>query len=94
MRTIRSASDVIERIAGARPITCPWRTYEDPLVADVIHLRSKAKAKALTTRRDIPQRTLDALAAFESAMNACRHEKHALDRKKRDAENNKNKAKR
>ena len=93
MAQIEGISTVMDKVVGSKPVTCPWRTYNDPLLIDVMQLRAKAKAKALTTRRDIPQRTLDALAAFESANNACRYEKMERDRKAREAESAKNKPK-
>jgi len=30
--------DVIERQTGARPPTCPWKAFEDPVVRDTLEL--------------------------------------------------------
>jgi hypothetical protein len=33
---VRRHLDVIRRVTGSRPHTCPWRAYSDPLVAEVM----------------------------------------------------------
>ncbi|MBK8173191.1 MAG: hypothetical protein IPK60_23050 [Sandaracinaceae bacterium] len=78
-------------VTKARPQTCPWRAYEQPIVADVLSIRAKQRAKTLTAKTDLPQRTLDAVTAFETALSACRHEIAERDRKQREAEERKTK---
>lgn len=34
--SVRASLGMIERIAGHRPPTCPWRAFSDPLVREVL----------------------------------------------------------
>lgn len=81
---------MIEKVCGARPRTCPWNVFKQPIVRETMALRSAIKARALPSKRSVPRRLLQALTFYEGAVRAARADKMERDRKRREDERNKN----
>lgn len=64
--------DVIESIAGARPYSCPWRAYFDPLVIEAMRIASFIESGNLAAFRneDMPAVLDDAVSAYWAALQS------------------------
>jgi hypothetical protein len=69
---VRASLDVIERITGVRPRTCPWRSYYHPLVRAVMDAWWSIESGSLAAviGDDPPQILIDAIGLFERARKA------------------------
>lgn len=72
--------DAIERIAGYRPDTCPWRAYYDPLVTEVMSLSWAIESGnlAAVVNESTPAVLVDALGVYRMALLATRAEEARL----------------
>lgn len=93
---IRRHLDVIGRVTGSRPRTCPWRAYYHPLVREVMQLAwSIEKGNLAPVLGDDPPALLvDALGHYEMALQATVHEDSRLAREKAKQERESAKARR
>lgn len=61
-------------MTGYGPTTCPWQSLSDPLVQDVVTLRSLRESDAfdayLGDRDRTPRRLIEAYAHFTSSVSA------------------------
>lgn len=80
--------DVIQRVTGHRPPTCPWRSLYHPLVQEVLSVMplDENGNLALALGADPPGIVVDAIAAYKLALNATRAEVQAQRAKQRAAE--------
>lgn len=84
--------DQIERVTGHRPPTCPWRSFSDPLVGEVLSLyravggaTENGAVPALALPHDPPHRVWQGLNAYASAVSLIRAEDARLAREQRSA---------
>lgn len=73
---VRRALDVVQKVTGTRPETCPWRALYDPLVAQVLTLHASWDDGNLAVflGDDDPAIVHDALMAYRLAVVATRAE--------------------
>jgi len=69
--------DMIERITGERPATCPWRGFTEPLVADVLKAHSLARVGehvhlASLAPLHLPAAVFDGVQVYDRHLNAVR----------------------
>lgn len=84
--TVERHLDVIERLTGHRPPTCPWRAFFDPLVAAAIKLSNASDGGYVTAKLglDPPEVLLEALESFRVSRAAGqRHVRAFLERKRK-----------
>lgn len=89
-RPVRAHLKLIERVAGHRPPTCPWRAFYDPLVREVVALAPFATEGNLGAAwgDDPPQLLIDAYATYAAARNRtlAEDEKLRAEQEKREIE--------
>lgn len=88
---VEANAETIEKVCGARPATCPWNVFKQPIVRDVTDLRAAVKARAVPTKRYLPRRLLRALTFYERALNAAQVDRIERDRARREAERHRHK---
>jgi hypothetical protein len=69
---------------GIEPASCPWRALYDPLVREVLAIRSLAKEGVASLEADPPAILLDGLDVYLMAYNATRVAEMERERKERD----------
>ena len=85
----RDTLEVIERIAGDRPTTCPWRGNSEPLVMDVLKAHNLARVGehvhlASLAPLHLPAAVFDGVQLYDRHLNAVRHaHQQALDKDKK-----------
>lgn len=84
--------DEIERFTGHRPPTCPWQSFSDPLVGEVLELvravggsTENGPVAALALPLDPPHRVWQGLNHYISARSIIRAEDARLERAQRTA---------
>jgi hypothetical protein len=84
---VRKHLDVIRRVTGDAPSTCPWRAMYHPLVRDVMDaLPMKRDGNlAVAIGADPAARLVKAIVHFEHARDATRNEDEKLAAKRREA---------
>lgn len=83
---VDSMADVIERLTGHRPPTCPWRAMQDPLVGPVIRAAKKGERGLGKWLPDDPPAILaDAVDVYLDARDAVRNRDDAEEFKVRAA---------
>jgi len=67
---LRRHLDVIERVTGHAPPTCPWRAYSDPFVAEVMsHTWAVEHGNlGVTLGEDPPAVLVDGIRAYRMAL--------------------------
>lgn len=88
---VNAYQNIIEKVCGARPVTCPWNVFKNPIVRDVMAYRAAVKARTLASKRSVPRRVLAAATFYESALNAARFDRMERERKKRERDRPKQK---
>lgn len=69
---------------GTRPATCPWASFADPYVAEVIRAHRWWKAGELSTRYGrVPLRIVEGIEVYDAALNAVQVHDMREDREKR-----------
>lgn len=93
---VRRHLDVIERVTGARPPTCPWRAFSDALVAETMELTTWVDPPNLAAVVDgqTPAILIDALAAYRRALVATQADDRKLQHEKWERERKASRAKR
>lgn len=78
----------MERVTGTKPLTCPWRAFNDPVVREVVFASDAYDKGNLATHwgDDPPAEWLDAMRVYTQAKVATRVHYTELDRKKRERE--------
>ncbi len=86
---VRRHLEVIQRVTGERPPTCPWRALYDPLVSEVLQTLSWAFESGNLTAvlpPDPPAILLEALGVYRRALEATENENEKLRKKKAEDE--------
>lgn len=80
--------DVIERVTGRRPPTCPWRAMYDPLVQEVLAVMpfDENGNLAAALGPNPPALLVDAIADYKLAVGATRAEEMKKRAKAREAQ--------
>lgn len=62
--------DVIENVTGARPPSCPWSAFRDPLVQDVVSAYRffESGQLSITVGDDPPPRIVEGVAHYHAAV--------------------------
>lgn len=81
----------VEAITGQRYDGCPWRAYEDPFVGEVLraYRHWKERSLHLVWGDDPPVALIRGLEVYDAALNAIRAHDMGEDRKKREADRQK-----
>ncbi len=75
----------IEVATGDRPDGCPWRSFRDPFVAEVLSAYRWWKARQLSTRwPDPPVALLRGIEVYDAALNAVQVHDLRKEREKRE----------
>lgn len=89
MRQKRVDADLltIEKSAGARPETCPWRAFYDEDIAEILRAYSwfESGQVALYAGDDPPSVLVEALAYFHQCLGQAKTADYQLSDEKRDA---------
>lgn len=82
---IRAVLTTVERIAGHRPPTCPWRAMSDPLVRDVLAVSWSVEDGNLgaTLGPDPDAQLIQALGVYTRAKRATVNEDERLEAEER-----------
>lgn len=85
---IRRHLDVIQRVTGHDPRTCPWRAYSDPLVAEVMQYVWACDPPNLSAAigADPPAILVDGIAHYRMALLATQGEDMKLRRERMERE--------
>lgn len=77
---VRRHLDVIDRVTGFKPPTCPWRAFSDPLVAETMDLALWIDPPnlAAVVGENTPAILVDALACYRRALVATQSEDRRL----------------
>lgn len=75
-RGVRHSLDVVQKVTGTRPTTCPWRALYHPMMADVYqaHVAWDDGNLGVYLTPDEPAVLHDAVAAYRVAVIATRAE--------------------
>ena len=73
-------------MTGERPDTCPWRAFQEPLVADVLRAYGlfESGQMALWLGADPPAVLVEAVVFYHASVNRVRADRDERERKKRD----------
>lgn len=84
---IRASLSVIERVAGHRPPTCPWRAFYDPLVQDVLAVSPHAKRGNLSAALgpDPDNLVVQGVSVYQRAVDATEADEGELRSQEREA---------
>lgn len=65
------------RVCGARPDTCPWRAYSDPLVVDVLRVNRWFESGQVSLRagHDPPYVLIEGLEELQGSLNLAKGDK-------------------
>lgn len=74
---IKRHAMVIERVTGTAPRTCPWRSFYDPLVIEVMNTIPQLE-KGIGLVDDPPAILVEAIGVYQLALNATRNEEQRL----------------
>jgi hypothetical protein len=79
-KVLRRHLDVIKRLTGSAPESCPWRAMYSPLVIEVIDAMEHEEHGNLATANgaDPPAVLMDAIGAYKRAMSVVRMEDQKL----------------
>lgn len=68
---LRRHLDVIQKVTGFRPVSCPWRAYSDPLVMEVLSVlwADEHGNLAAAIGPNAPAILVDAIGAMKMAMS-------------------------
>lgn len=79
-----AALSSIEKVAGARPDTCPWRAYDDPVISDVLRAYKWLEAGELCMwlGEDPPNHIIEGLDHYKTVSNLIEY--HEYERQKRE----------
>lgn len=84
---LRASLGMIERIAGHRPPTCPWRAFSDPITQDVLEVAwAKGGSLASAVGADADHKLMQAMGVYRRAVAMTRAEDQRIERQKREAE--------
>jgi hypothetical protein len=75
----------MDAVLGVRPMTCPWRAREHPLVRDVLHLygaREMTDPLVAAGGDHAPNELVEALLRFDSDVGAIRAHERELQRER------------
>lgn len=78
----------IERATGTRPDGCPWQSFRDPFVGEVLraYRHWKAGQLALAWGSDPPAALMRGIEVYDAALNAVQAHDIREERKKRERE--------
>jgi hypothetical protein len=85
---VRRHLDVIQRVTGIKPHTCPWRAYSDPLVTEVMEYvwACDPPNLAAVLPTDAPGILVDGIRAYRMALLATLGEDAKLRRERSEQE--------
>jgi len=86
--SVEAERQIIEAVVGTAPTTCPYWSFEEPLVRDALELHAAidSGAVSLLDPESIPARVLEARTAFHIASTRARNAQLASRREQQEAE--------
>ena len=80
--------EAVRIMTGIEPVSCPWRAFSDPYVAEVLRAYRWWKAGQLESRYPggVPAPIASGVEVYDSALNSVQVVDMRADREKREAE--------